>query len=213
MTAFLANLFLGCFVFGLVTTALSLILGGGDGGLFDSGDGVHGHIGADGASTGASGDTVSVEGDGGAQAISYFNLSSVLMFLTWFGATGFLLMKFSVLTTAVILVLSIAAGLAGATAIFLFYKKVLYASETNMLDSDYTLPGTLARISSSIRQGGTGEIVYTQGGSRKAAGARSDEGSAHPKGQEVVIVRYEKGIAYVRSVDQDFGGSFTTPQL
>lgn len=212
MTAILTNIFLGCFVFGLVTTALSLLLGGGDGGPFDGGDGVHGHIGADGVSTGASGDGMSADVNG-SHAASYFNLSSIMMFLTWFGATGFLLMKFSILATAVVLFLSVAAGLAGATVIFLFYQKVLYASETHMLESDYTLPGTLARITSSIRQGGAGEIVYTQGGSRKAAAARSDEGSAHPKGQEVVVVRYEKGIAYVRSVDQDFGADFTTPKL
>jgi len=49
-----------------------------------------------------------------------------------------------------------------------------------------------------IRAGGTGEIIFSQAGTRRAAGARSDDGTALPKGAEVVITRYEKGIAYVR---------------
>jgi hypothetical protein len=46
--------------------------------------------------------------------------------------------------------------------------------------------------------GGTGEIIYTQMGTRRVCGARSDDGSAVTKGTEVVVTRYEKGIAYVR---------------
>jgi hypothetical protein len=33
---------------------------------------------------------------------------------------------------------------------------------------------------------------------RRVSGARSDDGTAIPKGTEVVVERYEKGIAYVR---------------
>jgi hypothetical protein len=56
----------------------------------------------------------------------------------------------------------------------------------------------LGRVCSSIREGGTGEIIYTQMGTRRVCGARSDDGSAIAKGAEVVATRYEKGIAYVR---------------
>ncbi|MGA8286755.1 MAG: hypothetical protein WB796_18535, partial [Candidatus Sulfotelmatobacter sp.] len=56
----------------------------------------------------------------------------------------------------------------------------------------------LGRICSPIRAGGTGEIIYTQMGTRRVCGARSDEGSVIAKGTEVVVTRYEKGIAYVR---------------
>src|SRR6185437_10526258 len=58
--------------------------------------------------------------------------------------------------------------------------------------------GVLGKVTSSIRQGGTGEIVYTQGGTRHATGARSEDSSAIAKGSEVVVTRYEHGIAYVR---------------
>lgn len=204
MTATLSVVFLICFVFGLTTSMLSLLLGGAENLL--GGDGVHGHIGPDGVSTGASGvdglDGSGSSGHGGSAEMPFFSVTGMLMFLTWFGAMGFLLLRFSVFGTALILVLASGAGLIGATAIFLFYNKFLLAGETRLRPSDCYLPGTLARVTSGIRAGGTGEIVYQQGGARKTSGARSDEAQAHPQGQEVVIVRYEKGIAYVRALEK-----------
>ena len=49
-----------------------------------------------------------------------------------------------------------------------------------------------------IREGGTGEIIYSQGGTRRTCGARAENGNAIVKGSEVVVTRYDKGIAYVR---------------
>ena len=40
---------------------------------------------------------------------------------------------------------------------------------------------------------------------RRSAGARSDDGSLLEKGAEVVISRYEKGMAYVRKWDEFTG--------
>jgi hypothetical protein len=53
-------------------------------------------------------------------------------------------------------------------------------------------------LSIPIREGGTGEIVFSQEGVRRVSGARSDDGRPIAKGSEVVVQRYEKGIAYVR---------------
>jgi hypothetical protein len=55
----------------------------------------------------------------------------------------------------------------------------------------------VARVSSTIRAGGTGEIVYTLGGTRHVDGARSVTSEALERGTQVVILRIEKGIAYV----------------
>jgi hypothetical protein len=42
-------------------------------------------------------------------------------------------------------------------------------------------------------------------GTRRVCGARSEDGSAMMKGAEVVVTRYEKGIAYVRLWSQMAG--------
>jgi hypothetical protein len=75
------------------------------------------------------------------------------------------------------------------------------ADEVPLDPADYDMIGVLGRTTISIRPGGTGELVFTQGGTRHAAGARSEDGAAIPKGTEVIVTRYEKGIAYVRSFE------------
>jgi hypothetical protein len=75
---------------------------------------------------------------------------------------------------------------------------VLISDEENMDPADYEMVGVLGRLCVSIRAGGTGEILYSQAGTRRVCGARSEDGSAIAKGTEVVVTRYEKGIAYVR---------------
>ena len=67
-----------------------------------------------------------------------------------------------------------------------------------MKESDYRIIGMLATVNSPIRKGRTGEIVYSHGGARKVSGARSEDGAEIDRGEEVVVIRYEKGIAYVR---------------
>jgi hypothetical protein len=86
----------------------------------------------------------------------------------------------------------------GGGIVFLFLSKVLTSEDENMDPADYEMVGVLGRTSISIREGGTGEIIYSQAGTRRTCGARSEEGVAIAKGVEVVVTRYERGIAYVR---------------
>ena len=71
--------------------------------------------------------------------------------------------------------------------------------------ADYDMVGVLGRLSIPIREGGTGEIIYSQAGTRRTCGARSENGAALEKGVEVVVTRYEKGIAYVRRWEEMSG--------
>src|SRR5438105_259289 len=68
--------------------------------------------------------------------------------------------------------------------------------------AEYEPVGALGKLSSVIREGGIGEMIYSQQGSRRSIAARSEDGTGIPKGTEVVITRYEKGIAYVRRWDE-----------
>jgi membrane protein implicated in regulation of membrane protease activity len=131
-------------------------------------------------------------------SVSPFNPPSLAAFLAWFGGTGYLLTRFSSVWVGLGLLLSVASGLIGGGVIFLFLSRVLISDEENMDAADYEMVGVLGRVSSSVREGGTGEMVYTQMRTRRVCGARSDNGQAIAKGTEVVVTRYEKGIAYVR---------------
>lgn len=131
-------------------------------------------------------------------SISPFNFVTLTAFLAWFGGSGYLLTRYSGLWMGFALLVSIGSGLLGGCIIFFFLSKVLMSAEENMDPADYEMVGVLGKISSSIRAGGTGEIVYTQMGTRRVCGARTEDSSAVAKGTEVVVTRYEKGIAYVR---------------
>jgi membrane protein implicated in regulation of membrane protease activity len=130
--------------------------------------------------------------------ISPFNFVTLTAFLAWFGGIGYLLSRFSKMWFAMGLGIAVMSGIGGASVVYLFIRKVLTSTEENMDPADYEMVGVLGRVASSIREGGTGEIIYSQAGTRRVCGARADGGQAIAKGDEVVVTRYEKGIAYVR---------------
>lgn len=130
--------------------------------------------------------------------VSWFNASSVLAFLAWFGGTGYLLTRFSGITTILIVGLSTIAGLAAGWMVFKFLWKLTGPMDEPLRESDRRVEGALAVVSMTIREGGTGEIIFPVGGARRCSGARSADGKAIEKGAEVVIEKYEKGIAYVK---------------
>lgn len=129
--------------------------------------------------------------------LSWLNPSAALAFLAWFGGTGYLLTQYYGVWYLLALGLAGLGGFAGAGIVSWFLVKVLLPHEVELRDADFELAGTLAKVTSSIREGGTGEITYSQGGVRRCAGARSNDGTALEKGSEVVVARYDNGIAYV----------------
>ncbi|MEP7310298.1 MAG: hypothetical protein ABJA98_32745 [Acidobacteriota bacterium] len=140
-------------------------------------------------------------GSAGAGAIGPVNFATVMAFLAWFGGTGFLLtsqLRWLVLPALVLATLS---GGVGAFAVFWVMAHVLWSPDENMQSADYQMVGVLGRIGHSIRAGGTGELIYSHAGTRHSCGARSADGLAIPRGEEVVVTAYDRGIAYVRRWD------------
>ncbi len=205
-----ADFYLICFAVGFCFSFFSFVFGGARTGKLHLPH-FHGHAGGHLPSTAPAGHGPGASGHAppanGSQASSHadqssgvspFNFVTLTAFLAWFGGTGYLLTRYSGLWVGFGLLASVASGLVGASIIFLFLSRVLISKEENMDPADYEMVGVLGRVSSSIREGGTGEMVYTQMGTRRVCGARSEDGSAIAKGTEVVVTRYEKGIGYVR---------------
>lgn len=147
-------------------------------------------------------------GKGGAHAsagMSILNSFSIMAFLTWFGGVGYLLSRYSSIWVGFAFAIAILAGSVGALIVFWFLAKVLMKHDIGIDPAEYDMTGVLGRVSSSIRSGGTGEIVFEQVGTRRCCGARSEDGAPLAKGTEVVVTRYERGIAFVRSWDEITG--------
>ena len=193
----MATFYLGVFVIGFALTAISFLLGfaghgfGHIGDLFHGGDG-----GGHGAGHGGHGHGVSMPA---------INFATVTAFMTWFGGIGYLVTNYSRLVGAAAMVVAGLGGLVGAGIIFVFMAKVLAPDQIPMDPADYYLPGTLGHVTVTIPARGTGEIVYTQGGTRKSVAARGEDGTGIAKGTEVVVLRYERGIAYARPWDHEAG--------
>ena len=140
-----------------------------------------------------------------AGGVSPFNFVTFTLFLAWFGGTGFLLTRYSSVWFWAGLATAIAVGLLGAYTIYLFMAKVLMSPDAILDPADFRMEGVLGYLSNPIREGGTGELIYTQAGTRRTCGARSDEGVAIAKGTEVIVTRYEGGLAYVRTWEEMAG--------
>ena len=194
-----SDFYLICFAVGFLLSAISFVGGGLRWHLhlphFPH-DGAHigGHASAHGggAAHGSGADS------GHDVQVSPFNFVTLTAFLAWFGGTGFLITRFSRVWFALGLLIALGAGFLGAALVFLFLTRVLISHEENMDAADYEKVGELGRISMPIRENGTGEIIYSQAGTRRTCGARSANGTAIQKGEEIVVTRYDKGIAYVQ---------------
>lgn len=180
-------IFLGAFFFGLLFSLISLALGAGHSGI------EHGHAG---------------HLDHGSDGLlrEYLSASVILAFIAWFGGVGYLAKNGAGWTAAVSIVVAIGGGLVGAYLIYQIFARVIRPASNVELDPrDFELPGKLARVTSSIRPGGVGEIVYEQSGARMVRAARSASDITIPRGTEVVILRAERGVGIVAPWSELYG--------
>jgi hypothetical protein len=131
---------------------------------------------------------------------SMINAAAITAFLTWFGGGGLLLERLTPWSKAFMVTGAVVIGAFGGAVI----NAVINAlARRESVAESLTMIGMIGRTVVPIRAGdGTGEIVFTHAGARRVAAARSDDGRAIEKGTEVVVTKYEKGIAYVTTWDE-----------
>ena len=189
--------YLVCFILGLTMSALSLLGGMGHwgGGHFHLPHGGHvPHF----VKGGAMVQHPSGPAAQGGGSVPWWNAFSLMVFLCWFGAAGYLLSRHGTFVAAVVLAVAAACGVAGGGVVFFFLTRVLLPHERELTAEETEVVGAVGRVSSALRAGGTGEIVYEQLGAWRSAPARAEDGGEIQKHEEVYVTRYEKGIAYVR---------------
>ena len=135
---------------------------------------------------------------GHGHGLGIINIGTIAAFLAWFGGTGYLLSQYHVAGLLLALGAALLSGFIGASIVFWFLAKFLVREDEVLDPADYDMIGVLGKVSSTIRPSGTGEMMFSQMGSRRCAPARGEGGLEIPKGVEVVVTRYERGIAYVR---------------
>ena len=129
------------------------------------------------------------------------NSLTLTSFLLSFGALGLLGVYGLGLEPLVSLLFAISSGIILAAFFFLAFVRTVYRSQSSSSPRLSEVMSSSALTTVSIPAEGTGEIAYVAGGSRFTMPAREERGKAIAKGQRVAIVRVEKGVAYVASVE------------
>jgi len=192
-----ADFYLICFVLGFTLSVLALL-----GSLHLHLPHFHIHLGGHAPASHAGGmDT---------GELAPINFGTISAFLAWFGGVGYLLARYSSFWYLLGFGIACASGLVGAAIVFFFLAKVLVRRDEALNPADYEMVGVLGTVSSNIRPSGMGEIIFAQAGVRRASPARSDDGIAIAKGVEVVVTRYERGVAYVRPWEELTNSPATT---
>ncbi len=184
------TLFLAIFIFGALFTLVSALLGAVSG--FDHGFSLHGH-----AAHGHGLHAHHGNGGGWLRSLPLLNGSAIMGFLTWFGAAGYLLQKLSDWALPAVFLGALLGGSLGAYLVARYLGLVL-KGERVMDPADYRLEGTVGQITIGIPAQGTGEVVFSKAGARRSEAARAVGGTPIPRGTEVVIAQYQKGIAIVQ---------------
>jgi len=140
------------------------------------------------------------------------NGSSLMAFLTCFGAAGYLLTRLSPWAFPAVVLGAFIGGAIGAVIVARFLGLVL-AGEREMDPDDYRLAGTVGRVTVPIPAGGTGEVVFSKVGARRSEAARSLGGTPIPRGAEVVITDYVDGKAIVQPWAEFIAGRDSVPAL
>jgi membrane protein implicated in regulation of membrane protease activity len=196
--------YLLCFGIGTVWTLATALLGGLHPGHGHGGSHIHhgGHAHHTGHGHGHTGHAHSGHHHPGlAHWLANMTHPAILaVFLAWFGGVGFILTRHTGLLFWVDLAIAVAFGFLGAWLLARFLG-FLQAREKPLDPADYELVGVLGTVSSPIRPDGVGELIYLRDGARRPLCARSEDGSAIQRGEEVVVTRFEKGVAYVRTWD------------
>jgi membrane protein implicated in regulation of membrane protease activity len=190
-----ANFYLTCFLLGFSLSLVSFLLGSLN--LHGLHLFFHGHV-TPHAGHGAAGHAGGGHGHATGASVSPFNFATITAFLAWFGGAGYLVTRYGGWWAIPALALAVVTGLSGAALMFAFMVKVVWSPHENLDPDDYDLIGLIGVVSRSIREGGTGEILFPQAGARRSAGARSESGQAIARGVEVVITQHKNGLVYVR---------------
>lgn len=129
---------------------------------------------------------------------AHMNLPALAALMISFGAVGYLLLRNSGLSSLATGMISAASGVAGWVAMsFLMANWALRAVAPSAHDEAEKFQGQLALVVSAISSSSLGSIRYERNGEQHLAPARGLGERDLPGGTEVVIDRFEEGVAVV----------------
>jgi len=131
--------------------------------------------------------------------LSWLSPLTLAAAVLWFGGSGLIAEGLLPARLAgVTIVPAIIAALLGAALVRAAMAAFVRSSATPLRAN---ADGALGTLSAPVRPDAAGEVIYTLEGLRRSAAARSVDGAPLPRGAHVVIVRRERGVAWVAPLD------------
>ncbi|MBX5451951.1 hypothetical protein [Thermogemmatispora sp.] len=139
--------------------------------------------------------------------LALVNPWTVIFFLLGFGFFGYIFHNATHLDVLFSLLLALFAGLLLAGLVLALLFRIFGDSEAETIQDVSDRTGLIGKVSLPIRQNSVGEVIYVSpGGLHKSVPARSVDGRPIERGQEVIILNYERGIAEVETWERFFEG-------
>ncbi|HET9918561.1 MAG TPA: hypothetical protein VFQ30_01875 [Ktedonobacteraceae bacterium] len=165
------------------------------------------------ANGGAKADNTPQGNQGGISSLfAYINPTSIVFFLLGFGFFGYVFHNTAHFLLPIALILAGVSGLVIAGLLLLLLSR-LFEDDGTVVEQDVSdRTGLLGKVSITIQEHGIGEIIYVSpAGMRQSIPARSADGRRLERGQEVVVVNFQQGVAEVdtwdRFINEDDGES------
>lgn len=142
-------------------------------------------------SGGAHGDSGSAIRASAVWALGWLSPLGLAAAALWFGGVGLIVERFG---SGPALILAVVAAIVGAAIVRAIAGAFDRAGTPPLVLSG---EGAIGLVNAQIRPGAPGEVLYTLEGLSRSTAARSVDDEFIPRGTEVVIVRRDRGMAWV----------------
>ncbi|WP_187355454.1 hypothetical protein ['Paenibacillus yunnanensis' Narsing Rao et al. 2020] len=126
----------------------------------------------------------------------------MMVFITVWGGTGYALTRFSEMTMLAVMLLCTIVALLLGSLMYIVLARVMIRYDNSMNETEYEQTGQLGYISIAAGDGAVGEMKYVLHGTMRSIGVRAEMGQQLAKGDRVIILKVDKGIAAVTLFDR-----------
>lgn len=136
-------------------------------------------------------------GGGDAGGPGFVPILPLMVFVTVWGGSGYVLTRFSGMKMLAVVLICTGIALLLGCLMYAVLARVMTRYDNSMNKMDYEQAGQLGYISISAVDGAVGEMKYVLHGTMRSIGVRAETGQQLAKGDRVIILKVDKGMAVV----------------
>ncbi|WP_379134491.1 hypothetical protein [Paenibacillus sp. sgz500958] len=140
---------------------------------------------------------------GDAGGTTFVPILPLMVFVMAWGGAGYVLTRFSEWNGLWVLLICTFIAIVLGCLMYYVLAKVMPRYDDSMKELDYDPAGQLGYISIPAADGAVGEMKYVLQGTMRSIGVRAETGQRLSKGDRVIILKVDKGIAAVTLFERE----------